>query len=223
MAESPDRTRPRWLEAVVVAAAAALLITIGVAGGIGVEHHRQSSRADPRPSVTDVGFAQDMATHHEQALLLSKSLPASSDVEVRHLAQRIIDTQTPEIATLRAWLTWFGEPWTPPTPMTWMPADSSHHMPGTTADSGDHPPMPGMASVAEITRLTGMTGTAASNYFLQLMIRHHSGGVTMARAAFNAPDASAPVRQLAMSMIADQGAEIAQMKLLLAERGAAPL
>lgn len=219
-----SKTGGRWRLITGFVCATALLLTIGVAVGIGVEHHRAAAARADQPTATDIGFAQDMAAHHDQAILMARSLPAGADVETRVLARRIIDAQISEVATLRGWLTWFGEPLTSSTPMLWMPTGSAHRHGSTTgASAGEQPPMPGLASVAELTKLAGLTGADASIYFLQLMIRHHRGGVEMAQAAYDAPDASYPTKQLALSMITDQGTEIGQMTLLLAARGAHPL
>ena len=210
----------QWVVVLGSTCVAALLLAVGVAIGIGVEHRRSSTPPITAPSATDIGFAQDMSAHHDQAILMSRSLPASADAETRNLAALIIDQQLSEVSTLRGWLTWFGEPLTSEHPMSWM-ATSGH--PHTTAKSaGDQPPMPGMASVAELTELAGLSGQTASIFFLQLMIRHHRGGLTMAQAAFNAPDAASATKQLALSMIGDQGNEMAQMSLMLKARGGQP-
>ena len=59
--------------------------------------------------------------------------------------------------------------------------------------------MPGMATPAQMTRLQTLHGKALDILFLQLMIRHHQGGIPMARYA--AQHASEPyVRDLAQKM-----------------------
>ncbi|NMO00947.1 DUF305 domain-containing protein [Gordonia sp. TBRC 11910] len=218
-----DFPRRRWLLIAGSACVAVLLVAVGVAVGIGVEHHRASTPPITAPSSTDVGFAQDMSAHHDQAILMSRSLPSSADAETRNLASLIIAQQLSEVSTLRGWLTWFGQPLTSEHPMSWMTTSGHMHTATVAPSSGDQPPMPGMASVAELAKLTGLSGSAASIFFLQLMIRHHKGGLTMAQAAYNAPDAAPATKQLAMAMIGDQGTEIAQMTLMLNARGAAPL
>ena len=79
--------------------------------------------------------------------------------------------------------------------MAWMTAAVGHDMagmPGMT-DSGPMAPMttmdaasmaagaimPGMATNAEVDALKTLRGDASDAYFLQLMIRHHEGGVPM--------------------------------------------
>ncbi len=65
-------------------------------------------------------------------------------------------------------------------------------------------------------------GKALDVLFLQLMIRHHQGGVAMAQYAEQ--NASQDyVRTLAGHMLAAQSAEIVQMEQMLRQRGGAPL
>ena len=83
-------------------------------------------------------------------------------------------------------------------------------------------PMPGMASQAELNRLAGLKGRAADVLFLQLMVRHHQGGVEMAQYA--AARARVPqVRALATQMALDQTQKISLMRNLLALDDARPL
>ena len=63
--------------------------------------------------------------------------------------------------------------------------------------------MPGMATDSEIAKLQGLTGTESDIYFLQLMIRHHQGGVPMMQYA--AEHATNPVvRNFASKMAQSQ-------------------
>lgn len=203
---------------------AVLLLIVGVVVGITWERGHSDDRS---PTAVDVGFNRDMSTHHDQAILMSQIVGARPSVgpEISSLAQRIIVAQTAEAATMRSRLTWFGEPLTATDrPMSWMPmpANESHAHGAAGADDG-RAGMPGMASTDDIGRLSTAAGRDAEILFLQLMIRHHRGGMAMAQAAHNSPDASTPTRQLALSMIGDQGDEVGQMTLLLRARGAQPL
>jgi uncharacterized protein (DUF305 family) len=54
------------------------------------------------------------------------------------------------------------------------------------------------------------------------MIRHHEGGIVMARALMKISDRRELV-QMAKAIDESQGAEIAQMRSMLAARGAQPL
>ena len=65
--------------------------------------------------------------------------------------------------------------------------------------------MAGMASTDDISKLAGLTGRDAEVWFLQLMIRHHRGGLLMAKAAYNSDDVSDIVKRTAYEMMTDQG------------------
>jgi uncharacterized protein (DUF305 family) len=114
------------------------------------------------------------------------------------------------------------------TPMEWMQTASAttdlaaHHGAMTSAATPGESPMPGMATMAELDALTAATGIDAEVLFLQLMERHHRGGIIMAQAA-NELLADGPVKQTARDMITTQGQESGLMSLMLAQRGAQPL
>jgi len=78
--------------------------------------------------------------------------------------------------------------------------------------------MPGLASDEEVAELTAAEGVAAETLFLELMIRHHQGGIHMASAAADTADEEF-VRRLAGGMVESQQAEVDYMADLLAERG----
>ncbi|UOT01259.1 DUF305 domain-containing protein [Rhodococcus opacus] len=195
---------------------AIVLGVAGVAAGMWFESERDTNPATVQLSSADIGFAQDMSVHHEQAVLIAQTLSQDVDPQTRVIADQIVVAQTSEIATMRGWLTLFDEPFTTPQPMQWMHG-SDHAM----TDHGGAP-MPGAASTSEITRLAGLRGAVAETLFLQLMIRHHQGGVDMAEAATHAV-ASEPIRRIARGMIRDQSNEIAVMTAILDTRDATPL
>lgn len=82
--------------------------------------------------------------------------------------------------------------------------------------------MPGMASPDEITRLRSLTGRELDVYFLQLMLRHHQGGLPMARHA-EQHAATAEVRVFAEKVVRAQTNDNTAMTDMLTERGAHPL
>ncbi|MGO3326740.1 DUF305 domain-containing protein [Gordonia sp. (in: high G+C Gram-positive bacteria)] len=210
----------RATTAVCAVLLALLLAVAGFFGGVAWENHRAEQRSH-EPTPADIGFAQDMSVHHDQAILIANTLTTEVAPEIRGLADRIAATQAAEAATMRGWLDWFALPLTSDHPMEWMHPGEHEHGPSEPTDA-DEPPMPGLASSDEIARLSDARGAAAEIEFLQLMIRHHRGGVEMATAAQNSDTASAATRRLALSMITEQGDEIGQMTLLLRARGVAP-
>lgn len=201
---------PPWAKVVVAAGLALLLVAVGVIGGIALGRSTAESYGPAEGSI-DVGFLQDMTVHHGQAVEMAVwARNNTADPQVRQIAFDIESTQTAQVGRMEGWLTLWGRPLSPPAGqyMAWM------GMPTAT--------MPGMASPEDLARLRAATGRELDVVFLQLMLRHHQGGLPMMQAG--AADASVPaVRALAQSMVASQSAESATMTQMLAERGAAPL
>ena len=200
----------------VLLLSAILLGAAGIAAGMWLQSERDTNPEGVQLSSADIGFAQDMSVHHEQAVLIAQTLSRDVDPQIRVIADQIVVAQTSEIATMRGWLNLFDEPFTTPRPMQWM-----HGSDPAMSDHGGAP-MPGAASTSEITRLAGLRGADAETLFLQLMIRHHQGGVDMAEAATHSV-ASEPIRRIARGMIRDQSNEIAVMTAILDTRDATPL
>ena len=171
------------------------------------------------PSAVDIGFAQDMMVHHQQAVLMAAYARehAGSD-EVRALAGAIDSGQQREIGQLTGWL----QSWRKPLqsdrpPMAWMTDEMPGHMHDVGAGS-----MPGMATPAEMDRLVNLTGKRLDVEFLRLMTRHHQGGLPMAKDAVSHAQTDY-VRNAARTMIQDQQREIDQMQTLLRARGVSPV
>jgi uncharacterized protein (DUF305 family) len=123
-----------------------------------------------------------------------------------------------------AWLEDWGLPQTATQPpMAWMAGGGHAGMGGPTSATSTASPatagaeMPGMATPEDLQRLDTLSGAEAEVLFLQLMIAHHQGGVTMAQAALDR--ASDPqVRTLATAIVTGQQSEIDLMRQLLATR-----
>jgi uncharacterized protein (DUF305 family) len=110
--------------------------------------------------------------------------------------------------------------------MSWMAANAAgaHSHGGATDHPGMKPGelMPGMATQEELAELRKKTGKELDVYFLQLMLRHHTGGLSMAQ--YGEQHASSPpLKNLARTIVVSQTGEVAYMTNLLAARGAKPL
>ena len=173
----------------------------------------------PRDDSAEAGFARDMATHHAQAVEMSLVIrDTSSDEELRTLAYDITVTQSTQRGVFMGWLQAWGLPQASAAPrMTWMPG----HAPVERRAEGGMPLMHGMASDDELRRLRVAQGTDAEILFLQLMIRHHEGGVLMARAV-SGLSRRTDVVAMAKSIDDGQRAEIVEMTEMLSKRGAQP-
>jgi uncharacterized protein (DUF305 family) len=164
----------------------------------GMDHGSSSAPATEASfNSADVMFAQMMIPHHEQAVEMSDVLLAKDgvDQQVIDLAQQIKDAQQPEIDQLREWLTAWGE-------------DES-------GMSGMDHSMDGMMSEDDMAVLEQASGADAARLFLQQMVVHHEGAITMAQTEVDEgenPDAKA----MAEEIVATQSDEIATMQDLLA-------
>jgi uncharacterized protein (DUF305 family) len=211
----------RVLTAVLLAVIAVGLLVAG--GGLAVALGIGRTDAPAADSV-DAGFARDMSRHHLQAVEMANlTLGRTQDPEVRQLAFDISATQTNQVGRMQGWLALWGVPLSGGAVMSWMGGDMAamHDMPDA-ARVADGAVMPGMATETELADLRTRSGTALDVRFLQLMIRHHQGGLEMARYA--AAHATEPaVRTLANSIAQTQAAETTTMEAMLRVRGGTPL
>ena len=145
---------------------------------------------------------QGMIGHHAQAVQMT-DLVASRDVgdDLRKLAQRIELSQADEIEMMREWLQERRQP---------VPDAHAHHAHGAT--------MPGMLSDAEMAQLASARGREFERLFLEFMIKHHEGALTMVEELFAQPGAGQESEMFAFAsdVEADQRAEIARMRAMLA-------
>ena len=156
-----------------------------------------AAMTDAVANQADIMFATMMIPHHEQAIEMSDMLLGKNgvDPEVVALAERIKAAQRPEITQMETWLDEWGA----------HPAD----MGGMDHGSG-------MMSDESMQALEAANGAEASRLFLEQMIVHHEGAIEMAEAEVeNGEDPEAIA--LAEKIIADQTAEIAEMRQLLSE------
>jgi uncharacterized protein (DUF305 family) len=175
--------------------------------GLGVQFYFLSQHpTTPRENSPEVTFTRDMMTHHAQAVEMSNLIrDNSADDELRLFALDLVLTQQNQIGQMFGWL----ELWKLP-------------------QEGLQPPMQGMsemmgmASQQEVNELSTLSINEAEIKFLQLMIRHHEGGVFMAQDVLQTTEEPV-VRRLAESIIASQTGEISYMESLLAKRGAEQL
>ncbi|MGW6658096.1 DUF305 domain-containing protein [Rhodococcus sp. NPDC055024] len=218
-------TATRSVKAVALVAAALMLLVLGAALRplFAPENHTQTAVL----SETEIGFVHDMATHHQQALFILARLNPDVNPAVTRLAQQIDDVQRTEIGVMLGWLRLADVPPNSRTPMEWMEVSASgtgdgHHHAAPAAPDTDTEVMPGMATTEELERLGAARGSDAEVLFLQLMERHHRGGIAMAQAA-DALLERGPVKQSARDMINTQSQESGLMTLMLGQRGAQPL
>lgn len=195
----------------VATIAAAIVLALGIVIGAAIEDKSRddSAAAAVAPSPVDIGFSQDMIVHHEQAVVMAQLVrDRTTDPKVAALAAGIEGDQLLDIGALRGYLALWEAPVLPAgPPMTWMSGHDAHTEGG----------MPGMATVAELNALRSAKGAALDRMFLELMARHHAGGLAMLDDA--AANAAVPaVRGLAARISFHQKEETQTINALLAQQ-----
>ncbi|MEV4544772.1 DUF305 domain-containing protein [Micromonospora echinaurantiaca] len=157
----------------------------------------------PAHTAADTQFMQRMIAHHAQALEMIALVPdRAASREVSLLARRIETSQRDEIAQMQRWLTERGER---------VPGPHAHH-------AGHDAVMPGMLTPQQLSRLGRARGAEFDRLFLDLMIRHHDGALTMVEQLYAAGGGLEPASdRFAREVNADQAIEIRSMQKLLAK------
>jgi uncharacterized protein (DUF305 family) len=171
----------------------------------GASGAKAAGPAAPGPrNDADIAFATGMIPHHAQAVQMADlALQRGVRREVKDLAAAVKAAQGPEITQLSGWLSGWGKP---------VPAtDGSMSM---DHGAGGHGGMVGMMSDDEMKQLAAATGASFDTLWLQMMIKHHEGAVTMAQTQL-AEGENPAVKALAQTIASSQAQEIATMKTLL--------
>lgn len=157
-----------------------------------------------KPQPIDVGFAEDMGDHHDQAVEMALLVVDRATTQpVRTMALNIATSQRRENGILQQFLRDRGITTVDPdrTVMAWMDEPLPHDQ------------MPGLAPRAKIVELTNAEGADIDRLFVDLMIAHHQGGVHMARYAADHAE-SQDIRELAGRMVVAQEGEINDLQQL---------
>ena len=204
----------------------ALLVLAGA--GLTEAGHRLDARAHPHAQAiaatgpVDIGFAQFMRGHHDQAVVMTQILLDHGPTKLAGLARSIQSAQLIEIGEMKGWLLLWGKPLLPATSsMNWMlfgrtspDASLTRYLIDCRTSPGG---MPGLASSDELNRLRSLDGDERDHLFLQLMMSHHQGALPMAHfAALNAE--TSVVRTLAAQIEIQQMLELSAMALLTRDR-----
>lgn len=161
----------------------------------------------------DVDFMTGMIAHHAQALVMSAMAPThGAGEELQTLAARIINAQKDEIASMQRWLRDRGQP------VPEIHIDGTHLMVHGAGDHVHH--MPGMLTQEQIEELDEARGAEFERLFLEYMIGHHMGAVTMVEELFDTEGAGQDraTFRLASDIHVEQITEIERMKRMLEAR-----
>ncbi len=164
--------------------------------------------AETRFTAADVKFMQDMILHHQQAVEMAALVrDRTRSRPLVDAAGRIDRSQAGEIRFMRTWLTDRGQD---------APNPAASH--GAHGGHAAHEGMPGMSTPAQLTALAAARGSDFDRQFLERMIAHHEGALTMARDLLErAGSAYDPnLFDFVNEVVNEQQAEIDRMTALLA-------
>ncbi len=151
----------------------------------------------------DVKFMQGMISHHAQAIEMTNLLETRSRSDVmKRLAQRIELSQEDEIKMMQEWLRARNLEVT---------EVDAHHAHGSML-------MPGMLTEEDMAKLSDASGVEFDKLFLELMIKHHRGALTMVEELLAQRGAAQDSQLFAFTsdIVADQTMEIDRMDGMLA-------
>jgi uncharacterized protein (DUF305 family) len=149
----------------------------------------------------DVKFMQGMIGHHAQAVeMVALIADRTASEDLKRLGLRIQVSQEDEMNMMRKWLEVRGEK---------IPGPHSHHEPGGF--------MPGMLTNEEMSQLAAAKGVEFDRLFLQGMIKHHGGALTMVDELFKSPGAGqeGDIFAFASDVDSDQRMEMERMYMML--------
>lgn len=152
-------------------------------------------------TVADVEFMQGMIAHHAQAIHMSRMAEAHrASPRVLKLSIKIDQSQLPEIRIMQGWLRHYDQ---------FVPDTSSWRT----------MTMPGMLTPEQLKALDAATGVDFDRAFLNLMIQHHEGALTMVKDLLASPGAAqeVDVNVFANDVVTAQTAEIGIMREMLAQ------
>ena len=157
----------------------------------------------------DVRFMSGMIGHHAQAIVMARMAPThGASPAVRRLADRIINAQQDEIASMQRWL---GDRQKP------VPEADPAGMKMTMNGVEHVMLMPGMLTEAQMKQLDAAKGPEFDRLFLMFMIQHHRGAVSMVQDLFGTYGAGQDetIFKFASDVNVDQSTEIARMEKML--------
>ena len=160
-------------------------------------------------TAADVEFMSHMIHHHAQAIVMARWAPThGASPAVQRLADRIINAQQDEIATMQTWLRDRRQP---------IPQATATGVMMTMGGMQHEMLMPGMLTEPQMKQLDAARGTEFDRLFLTYMMQHHKGAVAMVKELFDTYGAGLDqtVFKFASDVNVDQTTEIARMEKML--------
>ena len=157
--------------------------------------HDMRNSTDSKLASADIMFLQMMIPHHQQAIDMSEIAATNSqNPELLGFAKNIATAQGAEIVMMKNWLA----------------------KAGASPDMGqmDHG-MSGMLSDDDLKELQSSNGKEFEQLWLKGMSGHHEGAIDMVDMIKNTENAE--IKAFGLKIIADQSAQIEQIKRMLSQ------
>jgi uncharacterized protein (DUF305 family) len=164
----------------------------------------------PAANPADVAFMSGMIPHHAQAVLIAGWAPShGARQDVRALCERIVVGQGDEIRLMQYWLRQHGQE---------VPAANSMRMKMKMNGVEMDMLMPGMLTDEQLATLDKARGSDFDRLFLQAMIAHHNGALSMVNELLGANGSANDdvVYRFSSDVYADQTTEMERMTKMLA-------
>ena len=190
----------------VLAAGAGVVVAGSAATAVALATADSAARAF---APADVEFMQGMVPHHAQAVIMGRwAATHGARADVQRLCLRIVAAQSDEIGMMRRWLRERKQdvPDSTATRHVMKMGDMTHEM-----------MMPGMLTDDEMAQLDRARGSEFDRLFLDGMIRHHRGAISMVETLLTNGNAGhdESVFRFANDVVSDQSAEITVMLRML--------
>jgi uncharacterized protein (DUF305 family) len=160
-------------------------------------------------TAADINFMSSMIGHHAQAIVMAKWASShGASPSVQRLADRIINAQQDEIASMQQWLRERRQP---------VPDANTMGMKMVMNGVEHVMLMPGMLTDEQMKQLDAARGPEFDRLFLTYMMQHHRGAVAMVKELFDTYGAGQDetVFKFASDVNVDQTTEIARMQKML--------
>ena len=130
-----------------------------------------TATAAPIGNAGDVNFMKGMIPHHAQAVLIAGWAPShGARDDLQRLCERIVVAQRDEITMMQNWLRSMGQE---------VPAADAKGMKMNMGGMTHEMLMPGMLTDDQLKELDAARGSQFDRLFLQAMIKHHLGAISM--------------------------------------------
>ena len=163
----------------------------------GMSDMMSKMKSDPNAASApyDLQFIDTMSAHHQSAVdMAGMALKKSQNAELKTFAQKIIDDQQKEIATMKGW----REKW------------YAGKAPAKNMEMSGMMDAMKMMSGGEMKKMEDAAGKDFDLMFLDMMTPHHAGAVVMAKEALTKAE-HPEIKSLANEIIKAQEAEIKMM------------